>query len=349
MLFQGISETFLCYTMSMTQNTCLRGVNLGGWLVLEKWMTPAFFADSDAVDEHTFMQTEHAIEKLTHHRDTFITEADWQWLAEHGIDIVRIPVGYWLLRPDGAYLEGIKYLDWAFAMAKKYNILVLIDLHGAPGSQNGNDHSGKIGEAGWFDDDTAQAATIEILTELDERYRDSPQYWGLELMNEPRTRMIQRTLRKFYRQAAQRIDGARRIIFHDGFTPRLLSGALRHDPRSVMDVHLYHMASWVGGRMSAERFVAMCERWYGRLLRRISRRQPIIVGEWSVVLKGESLERYSGDEAWALMQKFGQAQLAVYEQHALAWFYWNYKTEGRGTWNFRSLVEDGFLELPPRK
>ena len=65
MLFQGISETFLCYTMSMTQNTCLRGVNLGGWLVLEKWMTPAFFADSDAVDEHTFMQTEHAIEKLS--------------------------------------------------------------------------------------------------------------------------------------------------------------------------------------------------------------------------------------------------------------------------------------------
>ena len=97
-------------------------------------------------------------------------------MAEHGIDIVRIPIGYWLLRPDGAYLEGIKYLDWAFAMAKKYNILVLIDLHGAPGSQNGNDHSGKIGEAGWFDDDTAQAATIEILTELDERYRDSPQY-----------------------------------------------------------------------------------------------------------------------------------------------------------------------------
>jgi aryl-phospho-beta-D-glucosidase BglC (GH1 family) len=93
----------------------------------------------------------------------------------------------------------------------------------------------------------------------------------------------------------------------------------------------------------------MCERWYGRLLQRISRRQPIIIGEWSVVLKGESLERYSGDEAWALMQKFGQAQLAVYEQHALAWFYWNYKTEGRGIWNFRSLVEDGFLELPPRK
>ena len=39
----------------------------------------------------------------------------------------------------------------------------------------------------------------------------------------------------------------------------------------------------------------------------------------------------------------------VQEQHALAWFYWNYKTEGRGIWNFRSLVEDGFLELPPRK
>ena len=74
MLFQGISETFLCYTMSMTQNTCLRGVNLGGWLVLEKWMTPAFFADSDAVDEHTFMQTEHAIEKLMLNDSSLVIE-----------------------------------------------------------------------------------------------------------------------------------------------------------------------------------------------------------------------------------------------------------------------------------
>lgn len=32
----------------------LRGVNLGGWLVLEKWMTPSVFEGLEAVDETTY-------------------------------------------------------------------------------------------------------------------------------------------------------------------------------------------------------------------------------------------------------------------------------------------------------
>ena len=32
----------------------IRGVNLGGWLVLEKWMTPSVFEGLAAVDETTY-------------------------------------------------------------------------------------------------------------------------------------------------------------------------------------------------------------------------------------------------------------------------------------------------------
>ena len=32
----------------------LRGVNLGGWLVLEKWMTPSLFEGLAATDETTY-------------------------------------------------------------------------------------------------------------------------------------------------------------------------------------------------------------------------------------------------------------------------------------------------------
>ena len=63
-------------------NTPLRGVNLGGWLVLERWMTPRLFAGTDAKDEYSFMQTPDAKEKINKHRDTFITEDDFRWLAE---------------------------------------------------------------------------------------------------------------------------------------------------------------------------------------------------------------------------------------------------------------------------
>ncbi|MCY0903238.1 MAG: glucan 1,3-beta-glucosidase, partial [Firmicutes bacterium] len=38
----------------MTQTNKIRGVNLGGWLVLERWMTPSLFAGLDAKDETDF-------------------------------------------------------------------------------------------------------------------------------------------------------------------------------------------------------------------------------------------------------------------------------------------------------
>ena len=334
--------------MSDMSEKPLRGVNLGGWLVLEKWMTPSLFRGTNTVDEYTFMQVEGAAEKIQRHRETFIVEEDWEWLAEAGIDIVRIPVGYWIIRNDWPYREGTHYLDWAFEMAEKYHIKVLIDLHGAPQSQNGNDHSGRAGRAGWFSDKAARAQTQTVLQTLHARYKHSLAYWGLQLLNEPRTHFIQRTLRRFYRNAAASLDSAHAIVFHDGFTPRLLNGALRYDKRAVMDVHLYHMASWIARLMRADHFVAICQWWYGALLRHVSRTQPIIIGEWSIVLRGESLRRFTNRDAMELQRRFGQKQLEVYEQYTTAWFYWTYKTEERGAWHFRSLVEDEILEIPPR-
>jgi aryl-phospho-beta-D-glucosidase BglC (GH1 family) len=36
-----------------------------------------------------------------------------------------------------------KYVNFALDMAEKYELDILVDLHGAPGSQNGQDHSGE--------------------------------------------------------------------------------------------------------------------------------------------------------------------------------------------------------------
>ncbi len=33
-----------------------------------------------------------ALDILTEHWDTYMTESDWIWLADHGINAVRIPV-----------------------------------------------------------------------------------------------------------------------------------------------------------------------------------------------------------------------------------------------------------------
>lgn len=148
----------------------LRGVNLGGWLVLEKWMTPSLFEGTGAVDEHMLVRVPGMVNKIKRHRETFITESDFGWLKKQGIKAIRIPVGYWLFEQYDPYMTGVEYLDWAFDMAEKYNMKVLVCLHGAPGSQNGNDHSGKIGRINWYWW-WNQRRTVRYLSIIADRYR----------------------------------------------------------------------------------------------------------------------------------------------------------------------------------
>ncbi len=84
----------------------LRGVNLGGWLLLEKWITPSLFAGLAATDETTYcaeLGLDEATRRLHHHWQTFITRDDFAWLARTGINAVRLPVGHWLFGPDYPY------------------------------------------------------------------------------------------------------------------------------------------------------------------------------------------------------------------------------------------------------
>lgn len=323
----------------------LRGVNLGGWLVLEKWMTPSLFEGTDAVDEYTFMQAPGAREKLERHRRTFITEKDFKWIAGHGVNAVRIPVGYWLLSGDEPYEDGIRYLDWAVAMAGKYNLQVLIDLHGAKGSQNGHDHSGRIGKAKWFCSCADQAETVRILVKLAERYRNAPGLWGIELLNEPKINPLTYfILRRFYYEVYRRLREAvatgTYTVFSDAFMPRLFSGGLKEAPGYpvAMDIHWYQF----GKANLADYFAKLEQRPLE--IEQLQRQQPVIIGEWSGMLSRETLAGRTDSEKAALEKEHIKRQLAAYAS-AAGWFYWTYKTESTGIWNFRWLAEQGWLHL----
>ena len=330
-------------------SSALRGVNLGGWLVLEKWMTPKLFEGTSTQDEYSLMQTEIGRSRIEAHRQEFITEADFKWLAANKIDIVRIPVGYWLFKADGPYTPTIQYLDWAVDMADKYKLKVLIDLHGARGSQNGNDHSGKKGRADWYARSDYRLETIDVLEKIARHYYDKPCIWGIELLNEPKTGIFQIKLRMFYRRAAKRLQAVVRpgvyVVFSDAWVPWLMSGALvgRPDYPVAMDIHWYHFAGILRRWMPFKAYFSKVGRRVGTL-RRLQSRQPVIIGEWSNVIAGENMENMSEDDKIELQRQHGKLQLEVYS-YAKAWFYWTYKTEGRGIWNFRSLVEDGLLVL----
>jgi glucan 1,3-beta-glucosidase len=327
----------------------LRGVNLGGWLVLEKWMTPSLFSGTNAVDEFTFMQAVGAAEKIETHRREFVTEEDFKWLAKNKINAVRIPVGYWILDGDDPYVGGIQYLDWAVKTAEKYNIYVLIDLHGAKGSQNGHDNSGRIGPSEWFKISSYRVQTTEVLEKLAGRYKSDLNVWGIELLNEPKVGLLQLKLRKFYKEAYIRLSKVARpgmhIIFHDAFTPRLMSGAIRSKTRYpvVMDIHWYQFTVLFNSLYSLKGYFKKIQR-RSKLLRRLQKIQPVIIGEWSVVLSGKILNGRTKTQETTAFKEHANLQLEAY-QYAAGWFYWTYKTEARGIWHFRSLVEDGLITL----
>jgi len=140
----------------------IRGVNLGGWLVLEPWITPSLFEQFDESkmisDQWMFCEElgrKECWRQLEKHYQTWVTESDLQFLAESGINHVRIPVGYWMfgdIREGEPWVNGeLPYLERAIRWCQKHNLHVVLDLHCAPGSQNGFDNSGRKGEVHFGD------------------------------------------------------------------------------------------------------------------------------------------------------------------------------------------------------
>ena len=326
----------------------IQGVNLGGWLLLEKWMTPSLFAGTDAVDEYTFMQTPGALEKVETHRRNFITEEDFAWLADNKINAVRIPVGFWTLEEELPFHSAVSYLDWAFDMAEKYGLKVLLDLHGLPGSQNGRDHSGRVGRSDWYRFAVNRENSVQSVANLARRYKDHASLWGIQIINEPRFGIFNLRLRRYYKRAYRALTSILpanvSVVISDGFTPRLMSGSLRPTTHPViLDVHLYHMATPLANLMPIKWFLDKTKRRQ-KMLARLSRQQPIIIGEWSGVISHKTMRKIPKNQHKKLFVDYVKLQQQAFRKTA-GWFYWSYKTEKPGQWSFRSQVEAGNINL----
>ena len=113
----------------------------------QPWITPSVFTNTgntSIVDEYTFGQMQDgdtALAALTQHWETWYTEDDFKNISAANLNHVRIPIGYWgipLNRTVEPYISGAyPYFKTAVQWARKYGLYVIVDLHGAPGSQNG--------------------------------------------------------------------------------------------------------------------------------------------------------------------------------------------------------------------
>ena len=134
---------------------------------------------------------------LERHWDTFINETDFQNLARIGINTVRLPIGYWNLGPDfmqATAFESVAQVYrncWprivrAINQAGHFGIGVLVDLHGAVGSQNGQQHSGvSDGVTSLFSVPSNMDKTIEVLRFLTQELAGVNNVVGIQILNEP--------------------------------------------------------------------------------------------------------------------------------------------------------------------
>ncbi|KAJ7929518.1 glycoside hydrolase [Mycena leptocephala] len=251
------------------------GVNLGGWFVLEPFISPALFqAYPSAPDEWTLaalMRADGSLEKtMETHYDTFITEQDLAEIAGAGLNWVRVPIPFWAISvwsdvgtdPTGAavaepFLEGVvwKYVVRLLGWARKYGIRVNLDLHTAPGSQNGYNHSGKLGEVNFLNGVMGYANAqrmldyIRVIVEFisQPQYKDLVPMFGI--VNEALMSTIGRDqLTSFYLQAHNMIRGITGtgegngpfISIHDGFNGTAAwAGFLPGSDRIILDTHPY--------------------------------------------------------------------------------------------------------------
>ncbi|KAE9972745.1 hypothetical protein BLS_003903 [Venturia inaequalis] len=240
----------------------LRGLNIGGWLILEPWITPSIFQNVDQslgiVDELTLCQKlpGQAPGILRHHWDTFATYDDFAKIKAAGFNLVRIPIGFWAYdNKDTAYVQGAAmYMDAAIDWCRVLGLKVIVDLHGVPGSQNGFDNSGQaMQDPFWMTDGGYQGPTaqwtLDILGQIAERYAPANNHddviLAIELVNEPLgwpDVSFEDELRKFYTEGFNRVRHSSNttVMIHDAFLgPKTFNNLLTPE-KVIVDHHYYH-------------------------------------------------------------------------------------------------------------
>lgn len=265
------------------------------------------------------------------HLATWITEDDFREIAADGFNSVRLPVGYWNVIPDPSGLfvpedvrDSLKYVDFAFQMADKYDLTVLVDLHGTPGSQNGVDHSGCSLGANWLEDPHNVDLTLKTIEAIAARYGHHKRLVGIELANEPAEKYCltqMDAIVDFYARAYKIVRHHSRtalVVFnelyegcYDAWQERLLEPEYYN---VVIDLHLYNWQEPYTSQ-SAAQHVRNAAAW-GGLVTNTSASHPVLVGEWC----------FSTGTVVQAGQPFVDACVESFHR-AVGWYLWTWKVE----------------------
>ncbi len=237
------------------------------------------------------------------------------------MNCVRVPFTYDLLDEP----EGFAPLDRAIERAAAKGLYTILDLHGTPGRQSGEHHTGEAGVDRLFKDFAHVQETAAVWARIAARYRDRPEVAAYDLMNEPMGTPDPASLYlvqdRVYR-AVRAVDPNHLVVIEDGYKgletfprPKLagwtnvvLSGHhYRFDAKSADD----QVKGGLGFAEAAEKVSK-------------SREAPFLAGEFQ-------------QEPHGSPQTLGKL-IAEMDRRGLSWTVWTYKTAmkdgGGGMWGW---------------
>jgi len=330
----------------------LRGINAGQILLQEGWMSPfaleplknddgSYVKDADGniqYPEFTEEEFRAGIRSnpnlqgydmdalLQLYRECFFTEEDFRIIKEDlKMNTIRLPFYYLdILNEDltrKSEQEAFSYLDWFISQAARQELYVVLDLHGAPGSQNGYEHSGSAQRSAdlWTSEENIQA-TIDLWRYISRHYTENADLgrWiaTYDLLNEPTYRYKSVTTKEcwdFFDRVYDSIreNGDNHVITMAG----CWDFSTLPDPASYGWENVqyeYHWYNWWSDILPYTLFFAYQD------LSNIGRNYevPVLIGEFTF---------FEDKDAWT-------QGLGLFDARCYNWTIWNYKTTVTGWW-----------------
>jgi glucan 1,3-beta-glucosidase len=355
--------------------------------VTEPFINPSIYMNAGSpIDEFHLCQTLGPIQAkqvLEQHWDTWYSEADFQQIANYGLNHVRIPIGYWAFQlVDGdPYVQGQEaYLDRAIGWARQAGLKVWVDLHGAPGSQNGFDNSGQRDVLQWQADNNVNMTltTLEYMAKKYGAFEYNDVVVAIELLNEPLGPVLNMDqVSEYWRNGWQVVRNSGSdtgVTIHDAFMPIGYWNGFMAMPNYwnvILDHHEYQVFSAGELLRTLDQHIqyacSLGQQMRGETLWRV-------VGEWSAALTdctpwlngvGRGA-RYEGQldnspyigscqgindiNTWSQQKlvdtrRWIEAQMDAYDQ-GNGWIFWTYKTENSLEWDMGRLIKAGLFPIP---
>lgn len=280
------------------------------------------------------------------YQDAYITETDVERAAGLGLNLIRVPIFYLNLqtdyrdRPNAWRESGLRRLDNLVRWARRHKMYVLLDLHGAPGGQSAEWHTGQnnLDAQGYlWRDERCLERTKGLWRALALYFKDDPHVFGYDLLNEPKAPDKENYARvhdALYRAIREVDEGRGVVMSEDGYLSLSFTVSSPKElgwTNAMFSIHLYpdhtDPDSYLRGIESGLRsYFSVADRFDG----------PLFLGEFS---SGEGETDGDGATTYPLARQVEAMDRAFarLNERGVHWAPWSWKyVRPRETWGMIS-------------